>query len=827
MPSTFNVTGSQASNVVQGLTLTGAVSSTSGVGFVKTGTGTLVLENNSLVTPNTFGSVGALIDIQAGTVAAGSNAALGNLGNNIALNTNSATQGFRATGTFATDRIFFLNAASNQIEVTQGNVLTLNSGLNLGGTATPATNGLTKTNNGVLELGANSPATWTGTVAVNAGALRLRTGGGLGAAGHVVSIVNPSAALQLSGTDQVYSSYPITIANTGINYGGALQNVSGDNLWTGPISLNADITAIGASGGNLTISGGIANTSGTTTPHTLYFSGAGNISLLATPLPASVGNVIKINSGTTTIGVASTAFVGNVTVNGGTFAVSGAGKIGGTGTIQLNPGSTLTVNDSGTASANRLSSRTITFNGGSMNVIGSATGNTLETVTSGAAIFSRGLSTITLTAAAGRQTSLVINGAINNVSSNQNTGANTGVTPNVGPPTAASVLFRGTNLGQPLVSRTPVRDGSGTVISNTYTALPNVAGVTISNGTNATLTFTGQTGGRDTVTKGILPWALVDTDVVNGVGTSFATFDATTNPTDPFNVTAPGLNPVRGLRFGEQTTALTVNANLSLISAQSIVATTNFNSLTLRSGGGLTAGPLNQITLSSGGILAQAGNTGINNGVLNAAAGTAPLNIWTPGVATSLTISSTLTGGQAAANAGLIKAGAGTLVLSGPQSAAIPGLSANTFNSLTAINQGTIKLASGTNTLFPNNFVEIGPDGILDLAGNSQYVQALFSDGAVTGGGGVVTSSTAGGTLVANFDNAARNWAGSIQGPVAFSRSGQNVATLYSDQTYTGATQINGGTTVLRDSAALSGTSALNLSFATLNLDSGITFATT
>lgn len=795
LPVSFNVGGPGASNVVAGLTLAGVVSSSNGVGLIKLGTGTLVLENAA----NSFGSPGALIDIQNGTVAASSDGALGNLGNNVSLNVDSASLGFRATGTFATDRVFFLNKNSNQIEVTQGNILNLNTGLNLGGTATPNANALVKTGNGVLELAANSPATWTGMVSINAGALRLRTGGGLGGAGHAISIINPSAALQLSGTDQVYASYPLTLSTSGINNGGALENVSGDNLFTGPISLSGAGAVIGSSSGTLTLSGGISATG--TQP--LSLGGAGNINLITNPLAATIGTLTKLGTGTATIGVASTAYVGSLVVNAGTLAVSGAGTIGGTGTIALNPGSTLTINDSGTASANRLSNRAITITGGSLNLLGSATANTSESLTTGGAMFNRGLSVITVTAATGRQAVLNFNGNFNNVAQAQNSAT---------APTAASVLFRATNLGQPLVGT--AGSGAGT----THPLLTNVAGITLTNSTNAILTFNGQTGAKDTSTKGILPWALVDSDV-NGEGTSFATFDTTTNPVDGAGVTVPGLNPIRALRPAEQTTLITVaNTNLSLSGAQSLDLTRNFNSITLRTGGGLTAGSLVQITLSSGGILGLAGNTGINGGVLNAAAGSSPLNIWTPGAATSLTITSTLTGGNGTAP-GLIKAGAGTLILNGPQSLAIPGLSANSLNAQTVINQGTLQLVNGNNVLFPNTFLNIGPAGTLDLAGNSQYVQALFNDSAVAGGGGVVTSSTGTGTLVANFDNAARNWAGSIQGAVAFSRSGQNTATLYSDQSYTGITQINGGTTVLRDAAALSGTASVDINFATLNLD--------
>ena len=60
--ATFNVSTAAASDVVQGLTLTGQL--TGGFGIVKTGAGTLVLGNNATGGgANSFGSGGSLIDI--------------------------------------------------------------------------------------------------------------------------------------------------------------------------------------------------------------------------------------------------------------------------------------------------------------------------------------------------------------------------------------------------------------------------------------------------------------------------------------------------------------------------------------------------------------------------------------------------------------------------------------------------------------------------------------------------------------------------------------------------------------------------------------------
>ena len=189
-----------------------------------------------------------------------------------------------------------------------------------------------------------------------------------------------------------------------------------------------------------------------------------------------------------------------------------------------------------------------------------------------------------------------------------------------------------------------------------------------------------------------------------------------------------------------------------------------------------------------------------------------------------MTISSVMSGGigQANIDIGTIKAGAGTLTISSPMSDVISGMGGNTMTGQTVIDQGTLKLNGGTNTLSFDNYLEIGVGGTLDLNGTSQMVYSLLTDGAVVNGGGsVINSSSTPATLVANYDdNLAYNFAGTITGNVNFQRSGSaQTVTFYSNNTYTGITELAGGTLFLTDSAQLSGTSQVNLNFATLTLN--------
>jgi len=68
---------------------------------------------------------------------------------------------------------------------------------------------------------------------------------------------------------------------------------------------------------------------------------------------------------------------------------------------------------------------------------------------------------------------------------------------------------------------------------------------------------------------------------------------------------------------------------------------------------------------------------------------------------------------------------------------------------------------------------------------------------------------------------------GSIQGAISFAKQGANTMTVRSNNTYTGATLINGGVVTLQDDGRLSGTTSLTLNHASLTIsDAGITSST-
>ncbi len=794
-PSHFAVGTATASNVVQGLILSGQVTDgASDFGIIKSGPGTLVLSDAS----NSFGGAGSTIDILNGILSVSNDGALGNALNTVTLNVDATTGvGFRSTGTFSTARTFNLNQANNAFEVTAGNVLTLTSPFVL----SAATNTLTKNDNGVFAINADN-STWTGPITINAGAIRMMNNNAIGSG--VLTINNAfGSALQLDGG--VTYSRPIILALTGqsgINSGGVIQAVSGTNIVSGLITQNNGVgTTIGAdAGATLNITAGIDTINSTT----FNVGAGGNINLSG----VSYGNgkvggpgLNKIGNGTLTLSVNSaTATAPALNVSQGTMILNSAGVLGGAATtagVLIDVGGTLTLNNTTAAGGsvdNRLggSTRPITFRGGNFNLIGTdAGGTTAETLD--APTFAVGFSTITVTTSVGNQAALLFDTTSNIAANPQNAVATAG-----GGPTGASILFRGTNLGTAAAAGVATIQNTGTGTSPT----------------RAGFNFNGATGVTGSTTKGIMPWAILETtDSGTGATARFATGDAAAGAVG----TTAILRQLSNSEMSAANAVFAANVNQLVTASRTVTGSITPNSATIESSGGLVISPFVTLSMASGGYLLKSGNNGITGGILSQFNTSSPFNIWAVG---DTTITSLLNGGNGTTNGavGFVKAGAGILTLSTPQ---FGGVSLNSMSGQTVINQGTLKLNGGTNTIQANNYMQINQGGTLDLNGNSQQVFGLFTTGAVSGSGGIITSTAGTGNLVVNQDANNRNWAGSIQGSVNFTRSGQNTLTLYSPQTYTGTTLINGGTTTLRDDATLSGTGTLDINYATLLAENG------
>jgi MYXO-CTERM domain-containing protein len=690
---------------------------------------------------------------------------------------------------------------------------------------------LTKTGNGVLTLsGANF---YTGDTTVSNGVLRLGHTQAAGPGGEPINLSSNAlgTAVQLTGGITVFN--PLNTGSTnqvfgGVDFGGVLQNFSGNNTYAGQISMGVD-TAIGSTSGELTLTGGIR---GILTQRQLYFTGAGGIVLAGAAITTDgvpnnrFHSIQKFGAGTLTVTNAQNiALDGNV--NGGAFILrQGTVRLTGAGTwrsnILLEPGSAMVVDhqDSLLTRVGRLSSASYvvdgnglsSFNpgtsynlhlrGGNFTLIGSTSaGDTAEFFNN--VTFGRGGSVITIRSAGLLSpTRLQFHNSItNNVAQSQQAG-----------PAGTSLLIRGTNLG----------------VSPGFASLR----------WNGIITWNGQGGNPDFPNKGIMSWALVDS-TENGTGASFATAENGSSYARALNQGVYAENSVNaGQPYENEYSVIAPATNFAALNnnnwlvnnARSLTgeASLSPNSLTVEPGASLAFAPGSALLLQSGGVLIRSGAplTTFTGGVINQTSNMPALYLWTLG---DLDLVTTLNGGNGNANGniGLVKAGAGVLALK-PPVAAIGGLTTqgtNTFSGQMVINDGTVRLFAD-NAIQPNNFLALTA-GSLDLNGRTQQVLSLLSDNNVPGSAGTVTnSSVTRAALVVNHDNNARTWSGRIQGNTAFVRSGQNTLTLNSDLAFTGPAVFNAATTVLLSAGALSGAESLQIAYGTLNLDNGGTATT-
>jgi autotransporter-associated beta strand protein len=178
-------------------------------------------------------------------------------------------------------------------------------------------NNITKTGTGTLILaGAN---THTGTTTISAGVLRAGSNGALGTTAGGTTVA-AGATLELSGNVTI-TGEGLTLNGNGVGSNGALRNVSGDNLFAGPITLatNSRIQSdIAGDVLSLDVASGPA-ISGVDTNVT--FSGDGDITV-ADAISLGTGGLTKEGAGVLILGGTNT-YTGTTTVSNGVLAING------------------------------------------------------------------------------------------------------------------------------------------------------------------------------------------------------------------------------------------------------------------------------------------------------------------------------------------------------------------------------------------------------------------------------------------------------------------------------------------------------------------------
>jgi len=186
--------------------------------------------------------------------------------------------------------------------------------------------GITKAGNGMMLLsGAN---TFTGVTSVPSAAtgfnrLYIQNAAALGTADGG-TILSAGAVLGLTG-DISINGETLSINNT---TDGALRNISGNNTWSGAITLAAAISRISSEAGTLTITNTI-----TGTDRNIYVTGAGN-TIISGNITMGTGIFFKYGTGTLVL-TGSNSYTGQTEVYGGVLNIQNSQALGSTdgGTI--------------------------------------------------------------------------------------------------------------------------------------------------------------------------------------------------------------------------------------------------------------------------------------------------------------------------------------------------------------------------------------------------------------------------------------------------------------------------------------------------------------
>jgi fibronectin-binding autotransporter adhesin len=378
------------SEVQNGAGWTGADSATA---LVKTGLGTMVFTNNN----NSYSGV---TDIQNGVLNIQAGGALGQYGDSGFGDTTNGTvvesgaqlqmqggitvpletltlngSGVGATGALLNvannntyNGFIFLGSAS-RIDANAGTTLTIantagvssgimngtgaNTNLTVGGSGTVAIDGgiesdvgnVDRDGTGTLILaGSNS---YTGATSVAAGVTQVTNNHGLSGTGAVVA---SGATLQFAedaNNDNLNeTNVGVTLNGSGTTgSNGALENVNGNNSYTGNITLASASRINADSGSVLTMNGSVSGTG-----ENLTVGGAGNTNFLGV-IGTTTGTLTKDGTGTTTLSNVET-YTGLTTVSNGNLVLAANGALGTANTVNVANTGTISTNGLGVVTAN-------------------------------------------------------------------------------------------------------------------------------------------------------------------------------------------------------------------------------------------------------------------------------------------------------------------------------------------------------------------------------------------------------------------------------------------------------------------------------------------
>ncbi|MEI6713748.1 MAG: autotransporter-associated beta strand repeat-containing protein, partial [Verrucomicrobiota bacterium] len=679
--------------------------------------------------------------------------------------------------------------------------------------------GVTTLNAGTLILGGTYSLAGNGAVTFAGGTLALGINGGT-----YTNAITGSGASGLLFDSNSYTGFwsgNMDATNTGAltKMGSGLLTLSGSNGYTGTTLINVGTLGLGSTyavggGGNITFGGGtLLFTSANTSDVASRIVSSGSAIVIDTNAQGvtfsnglsatNTGGLVKVGSGTLIFG-GNNLYTGTTNVNGGTLSLNSSTALAGGGNIQFGGGTlqftTNNANDYGSKIVGSGSAIVIDTNAQGVSFstslassnVGGLTKLGAGTLTLSGSNSYTGVTTVSAgTLSLGSANALAGGGSFTLAGGTLQFGTNAANYSNKFANSLGAMLIDSNGLsstlsGNLLSSNTGglTKLGVGTLIlsgSNGYTGTTTISAGTIQIGSTTALAGSGSL----TFTGGLLQ-----------LGLDAGTFtSAIVNSTSAIAIDTNGYSAaISGNLAASNISGLTKlgGGTLVLSGSNAYTGTTTIN------GGTLQLASVN--AFAGGGSLTFTGGMlqlGVNVGTLSSviANSTSSMAIDTNGYNVAIS------GNLAASNAGgLAKSGSGTLTLSG----------SNSFTSLSSVAGGTLKLDS-TNAL-------AGGGALAFAGGTLQFglTNATYMNGISGSGASVIQIDTGilNGTLSGIADNT--NTGG-------LTKMGTGILTLSGNNSYTGTTNVNGGTINLGHANALSTSGAITFGGGTLQFTSSNT----
>ncbi len=771
-------------------TMTGTITLTGGIlGGTNSnafGTGAIVFSNGNLM------AVGADLTL-ANPLTATNNTTSGFVGSyNITLNGTLTAASAGANGWFVLNDLAPGKALT--FNGTYGLATNVNITSTISGSGATVINGaITQTANagitytgysgGSLTFGGSGTDTITGAFTQNSGTVNInRIGAFTSWSGYTLSAgyLQNTSGTSLTGANALMLATLTSGANTGF---ANVFNLNGTQVYLLGSGANASVEFAGqfnnagaanrilydqmTSGAALILSGTVALSSDTTArPLTINGTGNGTINLTGVIVPTTAapgaliaGTLVKGALGDLNIAPTSSLNAptnGNLVITGGTATFNQANtqsfslqKIDVAGNAALNV-DYQTNNVTTSVGANSGAYRTINLIGGTLNFTANSTTGTTETL--GALQLGFGSANLPFSST-GTGTLNFINGGSQ----------------------ASSLSFAQLN---PSATGGTLNIVASSLGSTNKIFLPGLL-TSAAFGTNARVTINGSDYATQSLT-GLVAF----TNYVTGNNLDSTQTSVILPQIDNFNLTATPTFT------GKTVTGLTKTVNNLKITG------TNVNV-----GAGTS---LYQLTLGGGGVLASGTGNVISVPVLSLSS-EGVVNV--SGAASTLTISSAITG-----TIPFNKTGDGTLTLSSPEY----------YTSSTIVSGGTLVL--GASNILPNfqtatvptlQNLHVNYGATVDLNGTNQFIASLNDNNGLQGSAGTVTNKAAGAANL-YMNSAGATFGGVITntgGALNVYKYGNTTEALSNNNTYTGSTNIIGGTINLVDGGRLSSTSGFNISY--------------